>query len=417
MPEKPPLWRRAFAGTKEALQTASKKTEVVTKRITEELEKDAGLSRRQVVKGIGATAAVGVAGGIVLDSVLREGGTPLEKAPGFPEAGERFRAVVADYERVYTTLSAKEIQFTDEEGVSIGKPIPIEPFSGVSPGEVDADGIVTGRLNQPWLDAVRQAFCKTHTEAACDPEHNLPSFYNFSQIIRRANEGEPGTEAKTLADIARYNGRKPVVGAGEHISRIDYLKEHANDHTSFPDVVAKEIARYLPALAAQESQYSNESDSGVARGILQFRDAEWASLGYTENDRKFLTTQTEAASRLLQAKYEYLQTHAASELSELEKRFFTSREEYEVYFLAPVIINAYNSGEGNLTAVLKWFTGTYPDAASLSGEVSATNGRVGYDVYAAMARLARKAHATPSYGRDSSQYVGRIMAWRHILKT
>lgn len=418
MAEKFPFWKKAAGKAGEAIDSLGALGEKALKKTNEELDKDVHITRRTLLKGVGASVVAGAVGGKILDSALREKGTAaVHESNELKITGENFLKRVEDYRKAYEELTAKEVQFIDDEGAPIGEPTPIAPYKGISPGDLDDNGILVGSLNQKWLDAVRADICAQNPNITCDLREGTPKLWNFARLIRDANERNPDIQAKTLKDIVLYNGSKTVVGDEEKLSRIQYLKEHANDYVKLSPTMAKELSSILPALAAQESQYDNESDSGVARGILQFRDSEWSSLGYTDADRPFLKKQTEAASRLLAGKLEYLEDHIGDELTFIEKRFFGTREEFEKYFLAPVLINSYNSGEGNLTKVVKWFCATFPDKGTLAKELGATDTNLGYDVYDTMAHMGRKRRAAPSYGRDSSQYVSRIMAWRAILDT
>jgi len=388
-----------------------------------DLDTEMVMTRREMLekgaKIAGGAFVAGTAAGIGIDTLMRD--TPNDTVESelehLPDKGELFARVREGYRKAYTTLDGRHVQFIDDDGDPVDKPVAMEPYKGISPGTFDANGVLIGQLNQAWLDQHRRDICEKHPNVTLDIREGEPRFWNFAGLLRDANAAEPELHAQSLKDIAIYNAKKPVVGIKETISRLEYIKKYAASHIELSPLMASELSSLAPALAAQESQYNQNSDSGKAKGILQFRDAEWSSLGYSEDSKKYLTKQTEAMSRLLQGKFAYLNEHLKTEFNIIESRYFSTRAEFEKYFLMPVLINSYNSGEGNLTNVVKWFTERFGDKESLMRSLRSTTDDLGYDVYTIMSRMGRKEHASPSYGRDSSQYFLGIKAWQQILGT
>ncbi len=109
-------------------------------------------------------------------------------------------------------------------------------------------------------------------------------------------------------------------------------------------------------------------------------------------------------------------------MDKIQQEFFDDDQEaFEGYFLAPVLINSYNSGPGRLIHVLKAFYERYPNRKKLEEKLGVSQGEsLGYDVFleatkVASEKLDSKHRRVPGYGRDSSQYVIRAYTLANLL--
>lgn len=171
-----------------------------------------------------------------------------------------------------------------------------------------------------------------------------------------------------------------------------------------------------------------------ARGIMQFMPDSFKHVQKElkkddntpiDNILEF-TDQVTAASKLLEMKYQYIQDHVGKELAKIQQEFFGGDVvQFERYFLAPVIINSYNSGEGRLAKCIKLFVETYPNLMALKKAIGEYPDGFGYDAYLLMTKICsvvvgrtkenKPIYKISGYGRDSSQYVVRAYTLAQIL--
>ena len=396
-------------------------------------------SRREVIGGLGIASILG--GMAVTEHLKRDEENKdisKEKEEHFERHySPRFADEMTGYRELYSTLKFDEIMFVDDRGLPIGKPLKIEDFDGVSPGSRDQHGIIKGDLNQDWLDKVRKHVCDTEG-VLYDKAKDRPRQFNLLYIAREmvSTLADENIQAETYLDIVKAMGAKEVKG-GSGLSRLEYL--HINgmeDSASIPEQGREEIKFVLPGLAAQESKYVNDVTSVIgAKGIMQFMPRSFRNVqerlldeGVTRVDNilEFMD-QVEAAGKLLEMKYEYIRDHAGKELEKIEEEFFASNSiQFERYFLAPVVLNAYNSGEGRMVNCIKLFLETYPNREALKKAIGEYPDGFGLDAYLLMTKLSsavvgrtekgRRIHRIAGYGRDSSQYVVRAYTLAELLK-
>ncbi|MEK9174048.1 MAG: lytic transglycosylase domain-containing protein, partial [Patescibacteria group bacterium] len=326
-----------------------------------------------------------------------------------------------------------EVMFVDDKGRPLGDPIKIEDFNGVSPGSRDQHGIIKGDINQAWLDVVRKHICDTY-KVPYDKAKSRPRQFNLIYIAREmvTTLADENIKANTYLDIVKEMGDKTVVADSR--SRIEYLRQEGMKKAEgIPAGARDEIQFVLPGLAAQESKYVNDVVSSTgARGIMQFMSGTWARVDGGEiDDVLSFTDQVAAASKLFSGKYDYLQNdkddNVRQEFKLIQREFFGGdAEAFEHYFLAPVLINSYNSGEGRLAKCIRLFVETYPTAASLKKAIGEYPKGFGYDAYLLMTKLCstvvgkdedgHSIRRIRGYGRDSSQYVVRAYTLAQLLE-
>jgi hypothetical protein len=347
------------------------------------------------------------------------------------EYSPRFADEMMGYKEFYGELKFDEVLFVDDFGKPIGDPVKIVDFGGTSPGERDEHGIIKGKLSQEWLDAVRQDVCQKHG-IVYSAEKDLPRQMQLLFVAREMKGAlaDEGIEADTYLGVAKAMGDKGVVGVPE-TSRLEYIKtEGMKTSKRIPPGAYNEILFVLPGLAAQESKYANDAVSSTgAKGIMQFMPDTWKEVG--EGNILNFTDQVAAVGKLMDRKYQYLLTHkkdnVSQELRTIQEQFFGGdAKQFEHYFLAPILINSYNSGEGRLAKCIKLFVETYPTRESWVKQFGAYADGVGYDLYLSMTKLCSEVvgrdkdgdeiRRIRGYGRDSSQYVVRAYTLAELLK-
>lgn len=381
-------------------------------------------TRREMGKVTSAGLTLGTAGGMWLGQQLERtfGGEEgkdreqVETRETTYEPSELFNRERSGYEVLYGELKRNEILFINEEGVPLGEPVPLEPIDGISPGSIDARGLLIGEMNQAWLDRQRERVCAA-LEVPCDLPNGLPRQLNVIPQLREAiNEGGgENINPETYLDIVEHFASKRVIGA-ENMTRLEFVRARVGEALNIPPATKNELILRIPGLAAQESRFNNASESSVgAKGIFQFMPDTWRDFGYAPGDIAFLSKQVEAVGRYFSRAHTFLQAQAGEALRIAEQEYFQgSREDFERNFLAPVLLNSYNSGPARLASTVKWFTEEYPTRESLERLIGSHEGGFGKDAYQAMTSQAKG--KIPGYGRDSSQYVVRLSALAELLK-
>ncbi len=335
-----------------------------------------------------------------------------------------FHDEMTGYTDFYEHLRLDEVMFVDEKGRPVGQHTKIKEIDGISPGVIDERGILKGELRQEWLDHVRTKIHQDHPEVQFDLKKGFPRQMNLVFLARElassSFKGE-NIHADTYLGVVRYFGDKAVIGASDK-TRIEYLREHVMDDINLSPTLRKELSFVLPGLAAQESKYHNGSASSVgAFGILQFMPDTWKQLGYTDVQKNKFKVQVEAAGKFFEAAHHFVTRNDQGALQYIKKEFFGDDQvAFEGYFLAPVLINSYNSGPGRLVHVLRAFQAEYPNRKKLEEALGFSGGQLGYDVFLEATKVASKkddegARRVPGYGRDSSQYAIRTYTLAELL--
>ncbi len=343
--------------------------------------------------------------------------------------GEHFAKEQFTYTTLYRDLTNKQVMFVDERGLIIGSPVNIEPIINVGalgaqstivlPGNLDPRGVPRDRVSQAWLNAARLRLC-SEQNVECNLGESLPRVRSTIRLVREAapffDAEAPAPE--TFFDIIRHLGNRTVPGAIDGASYISYINQNFARNSSLPLDVADDLRELLPGLAAQESQYNPAALSPVgARSILQIMPATWRTIGYSPETEGNFMLQVEAANKYFEGAYGELMENNTADFNRIRDTFFDGDQEaFDKYFLAPVLINTYNSGTGRLSRVIRWFNRNYPDRQSISA-ISSGQGGYGYDVYAAMAHFAARNDTpeTSGYKEHSSEYFSRVFSLANII--
>lgn len=391
-------------------------------------------TRRAFIAGAGA-AAVGygawrslpaepaAAAVVATESVLPDApeSTP-ETVESEPLRSEQFLSVTAGYEAQYHMEN--EVLFVAESGAPVAT-VRIEPINGISPGaSYDPTlGVVTEGFSRAWRTAAR-----ARVAAAGGDPSTLRIKTNWNAIrkaVADPDEAMTYENTRSIEDVVRYFGEKPVRAAEEY-SRIEYVRERISfsGNLAKAPVVMEALRECIPGLCALESKFNDDVTSAVgARGIFQMKPDTWhKELGrpeFADGQSVPLTEQVKAAGELFSKMYDRVRYWCYEEPSyggrnylEEIKAAFASQEDFERYFLVPLLVNAYNTGEKGMGDVVHAFveSGTFHRTFGSASHA-------GFDVFQALSEYgaAESSGTLGNYGSEASTYVQRVYAFARLL--
>lgn len=223
---------------------------------------------------------------------------------------------------------------------------------------------------------------------------------------------------KIVEEADRYDRELPIVlkfakeltvRDPEGRSRMEYLQEMLYAE-GVPEVAMAEIKKQIVGLGFEESRYDAERVSGEqAQGVLQIIPSTWKDLSKEGESVVSLIDQTRVAGELLSQTYKHLQSTVKDELQAIEAEFFHGDSKaFEKCFLAPVLLNSYNAGMGNMANLIEWFARTYGTEEQTVGLFGQEQKLSGYDVFMAMAKQGKTEGSVKAYKEDASDYVFKV---------
>lgn len=200
-------------------------------------------------------------------------------------------------------------------------------------------------------------------------------------------------------------------------SRFDYLQEELIV-SDIPRSIAGELQKHIIGVCNEESRFKAASKSGVgAKGFLQFMPETWDEHAERGADISSLVDQVEAAKSKFSQIYRHFMHTCSDELDAIKAEYFFGDEYmFEAQFLVPLMINAYNAGQGNMEKVVRWFVHAYPMQKNTDGLFVAGEIISGYDVFFGMTQQAYKQNAVGAYRDEASAYVPKIFAGTRTLE-
>lgn len=383
-------------------------------------------TRRDFIVG-SSSATAGLAAG----SLLTHRVETVQEREREKEVSEKFAGEQEAYKTLYDDMTFREILFVDDDGAPLGDPIEVKPVvlenheakvASISPGTLNAEGVIEGKINQDWLDWQRKELHKRMPKVKIDLKHSLPRQLNTIQVIRDAKKDlHDEGKIEAFMDIVRHYAHEPVPHDPDDLTHIEYVRKWFGYNRHFSHTVEQELKFIVPGLAAQESQYNEKALSKTgAEGIFQFEPGTRAGLGYSKADFELFSNQVEAVGRYFEEAHKFFKTHLKHELSHVQKEFFNGHDEdFEKYFYAPLLTNSYNSGPPRVAQVVRQFFEAYPDKHSFEHKAGLLySDGFGYDLYAVMARKVASADGhlgVRGYGQDSSEYFSRAAALAELV--
>jgi len=223
------------------------------------------------------------------------------------------------------------------------------------------------------------------------------------------------TNFDTAKDLLEYSS-KPTIGAEEY-SRAEYV-QHAFETLpveNMPEPVREKLALIAQGIPAQESRYNNGLTSNRgARGIWQLTQPAVTVVrqlsernDLTLDDTKSLRIATEVAFAYLD---KVLYPSIAEQVERAADHFRLMDQDERATFATLCLVNAYNAGGGRMSNVLEKITRLYSSASLVK---SPTDN--GITLFNAITERAYQRGVDSRYGKESSEYVFRVLAGAESL--
>lgn len=393
------------------------------------------LSRRQLLFGLGSSAAVIATGAHLLKQHIEETGTDLAAEPiiseiedSMPEAESiEDVEVLAEspiFDQVLTVreleaggLRRDQVLFVDAIGRPVGNglPVTLSDAAGYTPEEMvwRYKGDAPVGISPVWSRAQKEIL--SH-------ETGIPADEIFIRHVYLDLKKDEDEDTQSRIEMVYRNANMVVPGLEEPVSVSEFITTHL-DLSSLDLVVAEEFRPYIVGIAAEESRFKNDKTSTVgAVGMLQTMPD--TVLGYMEEngietlDPRDITEQIKVASYHIEKTYTYLRDELWVELDAITQAYFAGDElMMKKYFFVPLIINAYNAGQGRMKQVVQEFLKNYIGAEAATEALGVTMPLTGYDVFFAMSHLVAREELVPRYLEDASTYVEKVIGWKRAFDT
>lgn len=363
--------------------------------------------------------------------------TQLESVSGIESGSEAFSKDVSS--RVQEITMPNGVLYVGADGAPLAM-VPAQMLGEQNPGKgFTEEGRVTEGYDSRWMEEAKKVAARFQPEVMAD---GVTARYNWKEVqnaISNPDEHMTAENVDSIQDIVFYFGDKETRD-GDGLSRIEYVQEHVVLDEKIPEALQKELVKLVVGIAAQESRYNDAVKSPVgASGIFQLMPQTVDGLGeYSEyviykketvtddegTEKEIavpvglnsipLTVQVEMAGEHISNIYNELRAHVDEQVFTDVRQLYTSDEDFFAYFMAPVIINAYNTGGGRMAALIKTFM-TPEKQASLQ-EVYGE--RAGYDIFEQMTDFG---HASDEgllneYRRDSATYFEGVLAFYLMIQ-
>lgn len=226
----------------------------------------------------------------------------------------------------------------------------------------------------------------------------------FNGVVRRY-----AVEYESELDFVLEYAQKITKGDPEERTRIEYISQMLQS-PGVPSVVMQELRRLVAGLCFAESRFDAARISEVgARGMFQIMPATWKRYDAPEEKALALVEQTEVAGEYFSRAYQSLKRHCRNELDAIKIEFFEGNtSEFEKYFLTPLLINAYNAGDGTMVDLVKWFSRSYGSQEESTGIYTSGEALSKYDVFFALADKGNTEKAVKQYRKHAGAYALKV---------
>jgi len=324
------------------------------------------------------------------------------------------RYVAAEQLRVQ--LRADQVMATTSRGELIAGPIDLEPRLGwevedmILPTERNggkAQGIPGGYLDE-LRDAVR-------IEYGLPVDEPVRIEHVYQSLLAAPDE------VSTIAEFAQMRLQSSPVG--DRSTYAEMIERHFNpvfDNTVEAQFLTDSLRYVLPALITKESMFSPTAVSTAgAQAELQILPATFARYAGSDANPQDFQVQLEVAERYFEASYRYLTGNLRNQLDVIRYTYFKDNDmEFTQHFLFPLLVNAYNAGDGNMRRVVDWFIDNFHNPAQLTEALEVNRQDViAEDVYLSMVTLAREQLAVPAFREQASRYALDIIATSSVINT
>jgi hypothetical protein len=309
-------------------------------------------------------------------------------------------------------LHADEVMATTTRGELITGPIELQAHSGwqvedmISPTLAN-QGVIQG-IPGTYLQEIRRDIVSQYDVSG--DSIVIEHVYRNLQLS--------STEGKTIQERALR--RLEQIPEGETATYRELIDTHFLPQFGESEAgrfLQESLRRVLPALILKESMFNPRAvSSSGARAELQILPTTFQRFAGNDEQYQRFSTQLFVASRYFESSYRYLTSNLRNQLDIIRINYFDDDEmRFNEHFLFPLLVNAYNAGDGNMERVVQWFVATYPELEDLQNGFGSTIQSGGYDVFFAMATLAREQGAVPAYGQEASRYTLDIISTSSLL--
>lgn len=340
--------------------------------------------------------------------------------------GERFQAYT---EAIATskTMRRDQVVFTDQYGQMLtGEAVSLTPAAGYTVEEMtwryegrqkDPENTLPVGIPGMWTQEQREKLAK----ATGVPVAEISMHHTYLAMLGSQYEG-----AESLLEIALERAGSVVPGDHQERDYLSYIQAEFSPSFKSPYGLAlsAELKATLPALIAQESGFNNDAVSSVgATGALQIMPDTWQQyvdrgLVNQEADPTNFTEALPVTEAYFEDTFTYFTTEFRSELDSIKSDYFANdEEEFMRSFMAPLLINTYNVGMGNMGKVLAWYNKELGTATTLQAALDTKTVPTGVDVFFAITQAAYAADAVPAYQEYGSAYTWDIYGWRKAMES
>ncbi len=317
-------------------------------------------------------------------------------------------------EQLRVQLRADQVMATTSRGELLAGPIDLEPRLGwevedmIMPTERNGGHIqgIPGRYLEELRDAVREEY-----GLLSDTPVRIEHVY---QSLSAAHDG-----VSTIAEFAET--RLQDVPIGERETYANMIERHFHPvfgSTAEAQFMTDSLKHVLPALITKESMFSPTAVSRAgARAELQILPATFSQYAGSDANPQDFQAQLEVASRYFESSYRYLTANLRNQLDVIRYTYFDDNETaFTQHFLFPLLVNAYNAGDGNMERVVDWFINNFHDPSQVVEALGFNSQKIApEDVYLSMVTLAREQEAVPAFREQASRYALDIIATSGVI--
>jgi hypothetical protein len=337
---------------------------------------------------------------------------PIEERSA-PGAHRRNRAVArsaAEIQRRKDAVTRREL-FKFGAGAAIAGGITLGAFKlyellkGIGANEEEASSLAS---------SIHERDSDGRIAARLEEMHDSPLF--LEQLRAHMRHYRDGGDL-ALA-LRAENGRAATLNDPQHRSRIDYVREEVMagiTDEEIPADIRRELSFFATGMLGTETKYQNDLpiNSVDARGVVQAIPDTYEGYGKDEDQMRYFTHQVDVMRGMFKDYYammtdqsEEAEVSAYAALRKIKANYFRnkSESEFNTQFVSLCLVNAYQVGIGNMCTVIQKFA-DLPVVRSLRS----------YDVFEAMASVARDGSLDRDYQEESYNYAKQSSAFAFLL--
>jgi len=330
-----------------------------------------------------------------------------------------YESIPEDSRQFLTAVETTRQFITMPEGALVlnaaGEVVGVAPAGGVSgvmpsAGYVES-GHVTDGFSGEWQDAVLTAAARELAMDASDLALNTSVWVDLQNGAEKL-----GVYPESISAMALQFAAVPV--AGTDLNRLEYLRTNFHiPNTNMPHELKDALEGVMLGIPGEESRFDDTVVSSAdAHTAFQILSSTWEGLGYPpfssyEAGVPPYHLQVEAFGRHIGNIYNEIHTpETVARLNQI-RTHFDSDADYYTYFLAPLMVNAYNTGGGTMRAAVATFIDS-PDFMDMNGSTFA-----GYYVFDRLRHVAYESDegALANYQEWSMQYPVSVMAYATVF--